>query len=375
MKKILTAGLIGLALTTSSIAGENDSSKLKIEFEPLANVTVHGMKDLYDNGNMNNLDTWFGRLAVGGSVQLGKSTVDAEVHFYPKGFGEILNADEIDSVDDWVYYDKVVWHQSGTGLGGAFDTIPDSTYLGKKIVISSDAKKYALESAQIERALYSYEGMFNLSFGRSFTSSTEGLVFGNYIDQAPVDNIFLGKGIYADFLQVGKEIGITNTEIMLEATSLNLNSGNLRGTFGIAPAEMLNFMVGYKSNMFDLFNDGDADVVHTVSLNSTVSLKEKMVFFLETALKDLNADLDLYVPVLVGARVNFDKVFKYVQIEAEAMKTTDREAVTGIEDSPLLLAITSAVEFNKYLQLSAGVNTLNDFKKPSIVLELTGGLF
>ncbi|ERP39206.1 hypothetical protein [Chitinivibrio alkaliphilus] len=346
----------------------------QLEFSPTGSVVIQAQKDLYDNDRSDNLDNWFGRLDLGGVVESGRHSVDVMLRFYPEGFGHDFRGPGMKTVDVMEFHQGYQVIQ-GPGTFPIYIPYEDTTIVGQDTIMDMEnMQEFSMERVQIRRALYRYDGdMLNLTIGRDLISETEGKIFGNYIDEGIHGSGFLGKGIFANFLSLEKQMDMASLTVLLEATSANLNTGNLRTWFDVTPMENLEVGLGYKSNIFDKVYDDDMDVIHSLALNTAYTLPSQVTLFAETGVKDLHEDLDAYAPVLLGANIPLPGMVRYVQVETELLKTGDRERLTGIEDTPVLYGISSCVELNDNVEFALGFFSAYDAEKPTIAAEFRGG--
>lgn len=129
--------------------------------------------------------------------------------------------------------------------------------------------------------------------GRWEFTQKNGDYFGNYVD-----------GYYNGFKsgtesENALQFTLTPTETMtmdvsLISTTPNLNTGDLRLMFhfhDLSGIEFLNLDLGYRTNVFDLVHDDDANVRHTIALQGKTPVVDGLVyFFLEGALMGINAE-------------------------------------------------------------------------------------
>jgi hypothetical protein len=222
--------------------------------------------------------------------------------------------------------------------------------------------------------VFGHEGdMLNLRVGRDFLWRTEGNFYGNYINTGITSTQFFNEGVPGNFLEFERVMDIASFVVMLESTSSNLNSGNLMTWLSIDPVPMFSLGVGYKSNVFDLINDEDAEVVHALALNTMYSTPSDFEVFAELGVRDISSERDAFAPVLVGARYPLTGVFEYIQVETELLKTGDREKLTGVEENPVLYGVSSVVELSDHMNLDVGLFTTRDVSEPTLGVEFHGG--
>lgn len=129
--------------------------------------------------------------------------------------------------------------------------------------------------------------------GRWEFTQKNGDYFGNYVD-----------GYYNGFKsgtnsENALQFTLTPTETMTMdvafiSTTPNLNTGDLRLMFhfhDLSGIEFLNLDLGYRTNVFDLIHDDDADVRHTIALQGKTPIVNGLVYlFLEGALMGIDAE-------------------------------------------------------------------------------------
>jgi hypothetical protein len=132
-----------------------------------------------------------------------------------------------------------------------------------------------------------------IKLGRWEFTQKNGDYFGNYVDG--YYNGFKSGASSENALQ----FTLTPTETMTMSvafisTTPNLNTGDLRLMFNfhdLSGIEFLNLDLGYRTNVFDLVHDDDADVRHTIALQGKTPIVDDIAyFFLEGALMGLDAE-------------------------------------------------------------------------------------
>ncbi|MGM0462498.1 MAG: hypothetical protein ACQEQ4_08795 [Fibrobacterota bacterium] len=374
MKSVVSLMIFVCFLTLNAEDAVMGNAGSEFEFVPRASVVIEAQKDLFSNGQDDNLDNWFGRLDLGGDLTKGASSVSALLRLYPAGFGHDFRGPSLKTVDQYEYYQgfKVV---SGPGGFPIYIPYEDTVLVGEDTVVDlENIQEYSMERVQLYRALYTYEGAnMNLRVGRDFVSRTNGVFFGNYIDGGLFSTSFDDRGSFANFLEVEKDMGMTAFSIMLQATDPQLNKGNLRTFFRVNPLEDLSTSLEYKSNVFDIVYDDDVSVIHNFALNTEYVFPQEAKVFAEMGVNNIHSDLDAYVPVLVGVQYPVNEVLKFVQAELEMLKTGDRERLTAVTENPVLYGVYTAFELNDYSSLDVGLFSRTDAAKPTVAVDFTGG--
>jgi hypothetical protein len=168
------------------------------------------------------------------------------------------------------------------------------------------------------------------------------------------------------------QFGFTPSETMdmyvsLISQSVNLNKGDLRAVFNFHNLEALNNMkiqLGYRSNIFDVVYDSDAEIKHNVSLKVNVPVVSALSLFGEVALMNLSADDDMVMPITGGVAVETPVVDRII-LEAEYVgdRYEHPEFVSGgkhVKD--VLGAIYLEKAFTDRFSLSAGFHSYGSTK-------------
>ncbi len=325
-------GIVLLAILSLSILAE----EAKLSFKPLLGIRMHSEKRIYDDGSGKNLDTWYNRFNFGGTATQGDFEVKAYVSVYPENYGKTVDGKQIGKTD---ITEAIIIHK------------------GKHVRFEA---------------------------GRNLIYNTDGLWGGNYIDEG-LGGYFAGKGIITDLVNVVKEIGITKTSVMVETTDPNVNKANLRIWQDIIATESLRFGWGYKANLFDLGYDSDAELNHTVAMNSSYTFATKQKVFIETAIKNITSDTtdndgDIYVPIFFGASTPVPMIVDMIQVEAEFVSADVRKRLTttktspGIEDTPVQWAIYSKKAVTDNITLSFGLQADKKASEPLLAFRLEAGI-
>ena len=208
--------------------------------------------------------------------------------------------------------------------------------------------------------------MFNFKVGRWDNTDKNGDYFGGYIDGYLTG--FMSTQASENQLQFGFTPSETmDLNISLISKSVNLNKGDLRAVFNFHNLEALNNMkiqLGYRSNIFDVVYDSDAEIKHNVSLKANVPLLNFIDLFGEIALMNLSADDDMVMPITGGVAINTPVVDRII-LEAEYIgdRYEHPEFVSGgkhVKD--VLGAIYLEKAFTDRFSLSAGFHSFGSTK-------------
>ena len=168
---------------------------------------------------------------------------------------------------------------------------------------------------------WAYQETEHLSFkvGRWDNTDKNGDYFGGYID-----------GYLAGFMSTQRsenqlQFGFSPTENMdfflsLISNAPHLNKGDLRAAFnfhGLEGLSDLNVQLAYRSNLFDVVYDSDAEIKHNASLKANLPIIRKhMNIFAEAALMNIDPNEDIVIPV-TGGFAFFTSVVDRIILEAE----------------------------------------------------------
>lgn len=208
--------------------------------------------------------------------------------------------------------------------------------------------------------------LFSFKVGRWDNTDKNGDYFGGYIDG------YLTGFMSTQASENQLQFGFTPSETMdlyvsLISQSANLNKGDLRAVFNFHNLEALNNMkiqLGYRSNIFDVVYDSDAEIQHNVSLKVNVPLISSLSLFGEVALMNLSADDDMVMPITGGIAVETPVVDRII-LEAEYVgdRYEHPEFVSGgkhVKD--VLGAIYLEKAFTDRFSLSAGFHSFGSTK-------------
>ena len=209
--------------------------------------------------------------------------------------------------------------------------------------------------------------MFNFKVGRWDNTDKNGDYFGGYIDG--YKNGFMSTQPSENQLQ----FGITPSETMdlylsFISKSANLNKGDLRAVFNFHNLEALNnikIQLGYRSNIFDLVYDADAEIEHNVSLKANVPVLNFINVFGEIALMDLSTDGDLVMPITGGVSITTPVVDRII-LEAEYVGDRHEHAKYVSKNSKHVKDVLGAIylekAFTDRFSLSAGFHSFGSTK-------------
>ena len=209
--------------------------------------------------------------------------------------------------------------------------------------------------------------LFSFKVGRWDNTDKNGDYFGGYIDG--YKNGFMSTQPSENQLQ----FGITPSETMdlylsFISKSANLNKGDLRAVFNFHNLEALNnikIQLGYRSNIFDLVYDADAEIEHNVSLKANVPVLNFINVFGEIALMDLSANGDMVVPMTGGVSITTPVVDRII-LEAEYVNNRHEHAKYVSKDGKHVKDVLGAIylekAFTDRFSLSAGFHSFGSTK-------------
>ena len=213
---------------------------------------------------------------------------------------------------------------------------------------------------------YQETDMFSFKVGRWDNTDKNGDYFGGYIDG------YLTGFMSTQASENQLQFGFTPSETMdlfvsFISQSANLNKGDLRAVFNFHNLEALNNMkiqLGYRSNIFDVVYDSDAEIQHNVSLKVNVPIVSALSLFGEVALMNLSADDDMVMPITGGIAVETPVVDRII-LEAEYVgdRYEHPEFVSGgkhVKD--VLGAVYVEKAFTDRFSLSAGFHSYGSTK-------------
>ena len=208
--------------------------------------------------------------------------------------------------------------------------------------------------------------LFSFKVGRWDNTDKNGDYFGGYIDG------YLTGFMSTQASENQLQFGFTPSETMdlyvsLISQSANLNKGDLRAVFNFHNLEALNNMkiqLGYRSNIFDVVYDSDAEIQHNVSLKVNVPIVSALSLFGEVALMNLSADDDMVMPITGGIAIETPVVDRVI-LEAEYVgdRYEHPEFVSGgkhVKD--VLGAVYVEKAFTDRFSLSAGFHSFGSTK-------------
>ena len=220
--------------------------------------------------------------------------------------------------------------------------------------------------------------MISFKVGRWDNTDKSGDYFGGYIDGYL--NGFLSTQPSENQLQ----FGFTPTDNMdfylsFISKAENLNKGDLRAAFnfhGLEGISKLKVQLAYRSNLFDIVYDSDADIKHNASMKANLPLVNNVVdVFAEAALMDM-AD-DMVIP-LTGGFAFYTPVVDRIILEAEYVGDRDEHRdFWGMSNKPkhvkdVLGALYLEKAFTDRFSLSAGFHSYGCTKDYMISGNLVG---
>ncbi len=212
---------------------------------------------------------------------------------------------------------------------------------------------------------YQSKNWFSFKVGRWDNTDKNGDYFGGYIDGYL--NGFLSTQDPENQFEFGFA-PIENIDFALSfiSKSTHLNKGDFRFVFNvhdIPSIELLEFQLGYRSNVFDKVHDSKAKIHHNTSFKVRASvIPDFFTAFGEVGLLDMSDDLA--VPFTLGMEFNFKTVDRVI-LEAECL--SNRRKHGYFEGHPKhVKALLGAIYVEKALtdrfSLSAGYHSYGSTK-------------
>ena len=269
----------------------------KLSFDVMADFELEAGKVFWnteDDDNGDNLETWNGEANF---------AILAEGEDFKGKLGISLHPGDLEKSIDPVKEDGKL-----------------KTKREKREDIRNDNFKELDDYFDLEEA-WAYQETDHLSFkvGRWDNTDKNGDYFGGYID-----------GYLAGFMSTQRsenqlQFGFSPTENMdffvsFISNAPHLNKGDLRAAFnfhGLEGLSDLNVQLAYRSNLFDVVYDSDAEVKHNASLKANLPIIRKhMNIFAEAALLNIDPNEDMVIPV-TGGFAFFTSVVDRIILEAE----------------------------------------------------------
>ena len=210
--------------------------------------------------------------------------------------------------------------------------------------------------------------LFSFKVGRWDNTDKNGDYFGGYID-----------GYLAGFMSTQNsenqlQFGFTPSDnvdffVSFISGSSHLNKGDLRAAFnfhGLQGISDLNIQLAYRSNLFDVVYDSDAEVKHNASLKANLPVVQNYFnIFAEAALMNIDPDEDMIIPVTGGVAV-FTPVVDRIILEAEYIASRDEhpeyQGFKAKHVKDVLGAIYLEKSFTDRFSLSAGFHSYGSTK-------------
>ena len=204
--------------------------------------------------------------------------------------------------------------------------------------------------------------MFNFKVGRWDNTDKNGDYFGGYIDGYM--NGFMSTQPSENQLQFGFTPSETmDLNVSLISKSVNLDKGDLRAVFNFHNLEALNNMkiqLGYRSNIFDVVYDSDAEIKHNVSLKANVPVVSSFSLFGEVALMNLSADDDMVMPITGGVSISIpviDRIILEAEYVGDRNEHKDFQSFAAKHVKDVLGAVYIEKAFTDRFSLSAGFHS------------------
>ena len=269
----------------------------KLSFDVMADFELEAGKVFWnteDDENGDNLETWNGEANF---------AILAEGEDFKGKLGISLHPGDLEKSVDPVKEDGKL-----------------KTKREKREDIRNDNFKEVGDYFDLEEAwAYQETDHFSFKVGRWDNTDKNGDYFGGYID-----------GYLAGFMSTQRsenqlQFGFSPTENMdfflsFISNAPHLDKGDLRAAFnfhGLEGLSDLNVQLAYRSNLFDVVYDSDAEIQHNASLKANLPIIRKhMNLFAEAALLNIDPNEDMVIPI-TGGFAFFTPVVDRIILEAE----------------------------------------------------------
>ena len=248
----------------------------------------------------------------------------------------------------------------------------------KKEQLREGTRQYADDYFSLDEAWAMQEtDLFTFKVGRWDNTDKSGDYFGGYID-----------GYLAGFLSTQPSenqlmFGFTPSDNMSAFVSLiskseNLDKGDIRAAFNfhnLAGISALKIQLAYRSNVFDVVYDSEADIKHNASMKANLPIISNIVdIFAEAALMDMSDDL--VIPVTGGFAI-YTPVVDRILLEAEYVGNRhDHQEFYSIKNPKHVKDVLGALylekAFTSRFSLSAGFHSYGCTKDYMISGNLVG---
>ncbi len=329
--------ILPLSLIAMTVYAE-DLPSAKPIIDPIFAVTTKVEKDVYDNGESNNVDDFWGRAAFGTSARLGNFSGEVVILAYPAGFGYQL--------------------MRGIQTEADAEAIIEGTEKVARFDVHSAFIKHSTEK-------------FILGIGRNILFNSNGAFFGNYIDEGP-GGYFTGKGVYGNFVSFDFDYDIGSTSFVIGSNDSKLNTGYVRLFQNFPITENGNIGLGLQSDVLNKVHAPDSAVYGNATAMVNYAINGTVNLYAEVGVTGMSEDVDAMVPVLAGVSFPAGKALDAVTFEMEYLNEDDRKMV-GTEgdmkkESPIMLGLDLKKALNEHFLLNAGIYTFRE------IGEMRGGL-
>jgi hypothetical protein len=288
-------------------------------------IQLQGQKAIWEDPSKDNLDDLWGR------INLGVKTTDKE-----KGYTAVLNLRAFPE-------------------GFGYEALTRVKMKGDSAI---EETKVNIGRFQVEQAWVNFElplGFFG-KMGRWSTTSVSSTL-GNYVDADPGAN-WQAKIIYHNATTLGWANDWVEAQTLFGVADPKLNKGYFAGSLKLKETMFGELTAAYRSNVFDMYQDGDANIEHRMTLAWQGLNRWLVKPHAEFAMLRKDADATGYdMPVLIGASYQLGKSHR-VLTEVEYLN--DRQV--NKEDQPLSLHLATDHKINDFARLQLGA--LTDAKAP-----------
>jgi hypothetical protein len=339
----LLAGAFGCLLSVN--AQEKTAPAVAPALELTGSVQIQAQKALWDNNADVNLDEFWGRANFGASYKSEAFSSALNIRAFPEGWG----------------------FEPLTGLA-----VTDSLVAGYS---KTQIARFIIEQAWVK---YTWP-IFDCRVGRFYTSNSRTVTLGNLLDQNP-GAAFQGKIAYHNAIEGVLKTGPVATTVLLGAGDKNLNTGYLRiQTTATLLEKAMAISAGYRSNVFDLAHNGDAEVYNRFFFSADYEIVKGLRPFVELGILDntngsvqRNVDNEYVVPVVAGTSIPTGTILNALVAEIEVL--SDR--MQAGDEVPVHWNLYIDKKFNAYTRFQFGLfsDVAGEAGNTRIALRYTGSL-
>ncbi|MBN1980600.1 MAG: hypothetical protein JW795_03655 [Chitinivibrionales bacterium] len=303
-----------MCFTLSAQQAEQSQSSYRVT----GGLDFLAVKSFWDVPNPGNLQAFWGRANLGMTYNSPEVIANVNIQAFPEGFGW----DPLVTVN----FDKA-----------------DSTIHAK----SEPITKFQISAAW---AKFLINPNFDISIGRMEKTTSKTQSAGNYIDQD--EGVGFGwRSFYHNATEVILKYEPSTTSIMLGAGDKYLNTGYLRILETIKLNEQANMAVGYRSNIFDLIQNSDAELFNRFAIMGDYTLMPGFMPYFEVGILERfkagsKTEKEFGYPVTFGTMIPGGTILNIFAVEGEYESERDRSMMFNVQAGKF---------FNKYVLVLASL--------------------